>query len=122
VKKISKDKQGFIERVIDRFGWDPRPGVTNLFAIAGHFVSYRWVSGPHNFLVIQYYETCQNRKGKKRVKESSRLLVSPECFVGRTKFFCGPHEKLYILTRNFTYLQVLSLLECFKIIYGTLKK
>jgi len=28
------------------------PGVTNLFAIAGHFVSYRWVSGPHNFLVI----------------------------------------------------------------------
>ena len=26
--------------------------VTNLFAIAGHFVSYRWVSGPHNFLVI----------------------------------------------------------------------
>jgi len=30
-----------------------KPGVTNLFAIAGHFVSYRWVSGPHNFLVIQ---------------------------------------------------------------------
>jgi len=29
-----------------------KPGVTNLFAIAGHFVSYRWVSGPHNFLVI----------------------------------------------------------------------
>jgi len=29
-----------------------RPGVTNLFAIAGHFVSYRWVSGPHNFVVI----------------------------------------------------------------------
>jgi len=29
-----------------------RPGVTNLFAIAGRFVSYRWVSGPHNFLVI----------------------------------------------------------------------
>jgi len=27
--------------------------VTNVFAIAGHFVSYRWVSGPHNFLVIQ---------------------------------------------------------------------
>jgi len=27
-------------------------GVTNLFAIGGHFVSYRWVSGPHNFLVI----------------------------------------------------------------------
>jgi len=27
-------------------------GVTNLFAIVGHFVSYCWVSGPHNFLVI----------------------------------------------------------------------
>jgi len=30
-------------------------GMTNLFAIAGHFVSYRWVSGPHNFLVILWY-------------------------------------------------------------------
>jgi len=29
-----------------------RPGVTNLFAIAGHFVSYCWVSGPRKFLVI----------------------------------------------------------------------
>ena len=29
-----------------------RPGVTNLFAIGGHFVSYRWVSGTHYFLVI----------------------------------------------------------------------
>ena len=29
-----------------------RAGATNLFAIAGHFVSYCWVSGPHNFLVI----------------------------------------------------------------------
>jgi len=29
-----------------------RSGVTNLLAIAGHFVSYHWVSGPHNFLVI----------------------------------------------------------------------
>jgi len=24
---------------------------------------------------------------------SSRLLVSPECFTGRTKFFCGPHVR-----------------------------
>jgi len=30
-----------------------RTGVTNLFAVAGHFVSYRRVSGPHNFLVIE---------------------------------------------------------------------
>jgi len=28
------------------------PGVKNLFAIAGHFVSYRCISGPHKFLVI----------------------------------------------------------------------
>jgi len=28
------------------------PGMTNLFAIAGHFVSYRSVIGPHNFLVM----------------------------------------------------------------------
>jgi len=38
------------------FEWKMRrpskPGVTNLFAIACHFVSYCWVSGPHNFLVI----------------------------------------------------------------------
>ena len=26
--------------------------MTNRFAIAGHFVSYRWISGPHNFSVI----------------------------------------------------------------------
>jgi len=24
---------------------------------------------------------------------SSRLLVSPECFAGRMKFFCGPHVR-----------------------------
>jgi len=29
-----------------------KPGVTNLFAIPGHFVSCHWVSGPHNFVVI----------------------------------------------------------------------
>jgi len=27
-----------------------RAGVMNLFAIEGHFVSYCWASGPHNFL------------------------------------------------------------------------
>jgi len=31
---------------------DSRSGVTNLFAVVGRFVSYRWVIGPHNFLVI----------------------------------------------------------------------
>jgi len=34
------------------FCWRSKAGVTKLIAIAGHFVSYRWVSGPHNFLVI----------------------------------------------------------------------
>ena len=29
-----------------------RPGVTNLLTIAGHFVRYHEVRGPHNFLVI----------------------------------------------------------------------
>jgi len=28
---------------------------------------------------------------QKRVKEISRLLVSSECFTGRTKFYCGAH-------------------------------
>jgi len=32
--------------------WRSKTGVTNLFAIAGRFVSYRWVSGPHNFFVL----------------------------------------------------------------------
>jgi len=44
------------------------------------------------------------KEDKKRVKESSRLLVSPECessrllvspecFAGHTKFFCGQHVR-----------------------------
>jgi len=35
-----------------RFSIGFTAGVTNLFAIAGHFFSYRWVSRLHNFLVI----------------------------------------------------------------------
>jgi len=26
-------------------------------------------------------------------KQTTRLLVSPECFAGCTKFFCGPHVR-----------------------------
>ena len=37
-------RKGELEDLALSQGW--------LFAIAGHFVSYRWVSGPHNFLVI----------------------------------------------------------------------
>ena len=58
-------------------------GVTNLFAIAGHFVSYLWVSGPHNFLVILW----NLLKTKKIVHQQKQTNA------GRTKFFCGPHVR-----------------------------
>ena len=47
--------------------------------------------------VIQsgYQLLISHCKDLKRAKESSRLLVSPECFAGRTKFFCGPSEASY---------------------------
>ena len=47
----------------------PRPRVKNLFAIAGHFVSYRWVSGPRNFLVILW----NLLKSKKIVHQQSEI-------------------------------------------------
>ena len=56
--------------------------MTNLFAIAGHFVSYRWVSGPHNFLVILWNllktkKLFINRSGSKKVQDCwSRLNAS----------------------------------------------
>ena len=34
--------------------WRLRPGVTNWFAVAGHFVNYNWSNGPHNILFIQW--------------------------------------------------------------------
>jgi len=51
-----------------------QPGVTNLFASAGHFVSYRWVSGPHNFLVILWNllkrkKLFINRSGSKKFQD-----------------------------------------------------
>ena len=61
--------------------------MTNLFAIAGHFVSYRWVSGPQNFLVILW-----NLLNTKKVVHQQKQNKS-ECFAGRTKFFCGPHVR-----------------------------
>jgi len=50
-----------------------RSGVTNLFAIAGHFVSYRWVSGPHNFLVILWnlLKTKKNGHQQKQTTNES---------------------------------------------------
>jgi len=71
--------------------WLTRSGVRNLFAIAGHFVSCRWVSGPHNCLVILRNLLKTKKKLVHQQKQTTRLLASPECFAGRTKFFCGPH-------------------------------
>jgi len=51
-------------------------GVTNLYAIAGHFVSYRWVIGPHNFLVILWnllVQDCWSRLNAKVQHCWSRL-------------------------------------------------
>jgi len=62
------------------------PGLTNLFAIAGHFVSYRWVTGPHNFLVMLwnllktkklFINKNKIRSGSKKVQDCwSRLNAS----------------------------------------------
>jgi len=52
----------------------------NLFAIAGHFVSYLLLS---NWAAQLFSHTMK--------PVSSRLLVSPEYFAVRTKFFCRPH-------------------------------
>jgi len=79
------------------------PGVTNLFAIAGHFVSYRWVSGPHNFLAI-LWNLLKTKKivlqQKQTTNESnncwSRLNVSRAArnsFVGR--MFVTPVRRIY---------------------------
>ena len=63
-------------------------GVTNLFAIAGHFVSYRWVSGPHNFLVILWnlLKTNKNVQQKQTTNETNK-----KTFVWMLR---GPHEIL----------------------------
>jgi len=45
----------------------------------------------HTVKPVKNEKIFTNHKDYKRVKESSRLLVSPECFAGRTKFFCVPH-------------------------------
>ena len=63
-----------------------KPGVTNLFAIADHFVSYCWVSGLHNSLVILW-----NLLNMKNIVHQQKQTVSPICFAGRTTLFCRPH-------------------------------
>jgi len=54
-------------------------GVTNLFAIAGHFVSKCWVIRPHNFLVILWnplVQDCWSRLNAKVQDCWSRLNTS----------------------------------------------
>jgi len=76
-----------------------RSGVTNLFAIAGHFVSYRWVSGPDNSLVI-LWNLLKNEKKRleasKKVQDCwSRLNTSRAArnsFAGRMFVTSGPDE------------------------------
>ena len=76
--------------------------MTKLFAIAGHFVSYRWVSGLHNFLVILWnlLKTKKNfHQRKQTTNESnncwSRLNASQAArhsFVGRMFVTPVPHK------------------------------
>ena len=59
-----------------------RTGVTNLFAIACHFVSYCWVIGPHNFLVILWnllVQDCWSRLNASQAAQNSfagRMFVT----------------------------------------------
>ena len=76
--------------------------MTKLFAIAGHFVSYRWVSGLHNFLVILWNLLKTKKKfhqQKQTTNESnncwSRLNASQAArhsFVGRMFVTPVPHK------------------------------
>jgi len=66
--------------------------VTKLFAIAGHFVSYRWLSGPHNFLVIlRNLLKTKKRSGSKKVQDCwSRLNTSR---AARNSFFSAVYTQ-----------------------------
>ena len=72
-------------------------GVTNLFAIAGHFVSYRWLSGPHNFLVI-LRNLLKTKKivhqQKQTTNESNKKFKTAGLawmLRGLHEILCGPH-------------------------------
>ena len=67
--------------------WLTRSGVRNLFAIAGHFVSCRWVSGPHNCLVIL-------RNLSKAKKKTCPSTETNNKTAGLAWMLRGPHEIL----------------------------
>ena len=70
-------------------------GVTNLFAIAGHFVSYHWVSGPHNFLVILWnlFKTKKIVHQQKQTAKKVQDCWSRQNASRAVKLFCGPHVR-----------------------------
>ena len=68
-------------------------GVTNLFAIAGHFVSYRWVSRPLNFLIIlrSLLKTKKIVHQQKQITNESNKKFKT---AGLAWMLRGPHEIL----------------------------
>ena len=68
-----------------------RAGVTNLFAIAGRFVSYRWVSGPHNFLVI-LWNLLKTKKIAHQQKQTTNESDKKFKTAGLAWMLRGPQE------------------------------
>jgi len=52
-----------------------RAGVTNLFVFAGHFVSYHWGSGSHNFLVILWNLLKTKKKFHQQKQTTKKVQV-----------------------------------------------
>jgi len=89
------------QRCLRKF-WTPSPTTVEqgwrTYLLSRATVSYRWVSRLHNFLVILWNLLKTKKLFINRNKQQTKViinnrLVSPECFAGRTKFFCGPHVR-----------------------------
>jgi len=70
-----------------------KTGATNLFAIAGHFVSYRCVSGPHNFLCIPW-NLLKTKKIVHQRKQTTNESNKKFKTAGLAWILRGPHEIL----------------------------
>ena len=80
-------------------------GMTNLFATVGHFVSYCWVSGPHNFLVILW----------NLLKTKQIVHVSPVKKLSMFRMLCGPHVRHLCSSETSKYvLLILSKCACLR--------
>jgi len=84
---------GCAEAIYTTFTIISRAGVTNLFAIAGHFVSYRWVSGPNNFLVI-LWNLLKTKKIVHQQKQTTNESDKKFKTAGLAWMLRGPHEIL----------------------------